>query len=985
MARNLYLADGINIAWDEVVRPWFENTHNKIWQNSCFNIVLAPTLAQANFLKFKLLEENISCLGVEFFNPGLLRNFLAKQTVLQEQNVSREDIKLLISKIAAQYRDFIAQSISDDPDKFLRVYDQLISSGFEDEKFELNVVNDIIQELGNFLHKSSIVTLEKLDRSIYDIIQNSDSIKYNVLIYGFNESHWHLAQLLFNTIYSSENFDVCLFHGTDQQSGMTWLGTWEENFGEFNYLNDAQHNKDFKSLAENYYFKSGICELDPQVNYRISSNINDESDSVVQQCLEYLADCSCGRIGIIFPSNSILYREVIIRFKKLGISYDDNIGYSSVLSNEHQLLNSWIDYQKSPKLSSLINFIRTRRVEGLQTNADVENIEKELSYAFEQTGIDNISILEAFLEIDKPDCQALKFLKTYCLLPVNNSFKLFLELLIKIFNENNWLKIIDDQIKNALSFADFMDGDISKDIFIKWLKDLVDLGRRSRDDSGKHPFSRIHLMTLDQAYGQYFSHLIITGLNKTNWQAECKSNPLLLDKKIESLNQKIIKQSKSGSGQICVKNNYSFLLCNSDYQLLSEFFFSQLIANTESGITVTSSLTDLDQLSLSQSAISDKLTKLHWVEKGELLSNSIIARINSETNAWLKCSVVNSEKSIDEVEFDQLKLVHSIRRDRDKIFGEYEFSYPSDRRPPDDRLKLSSKQWEYTLTQPSNVWIESILKIKKIKTYEVQQSWSLVIGNWVHSWLLIFSDNKFIKKSNDNFIQNQLDKKSQEILNKVLLSYKKMNRQLPDWWVSKWNIAHQIANYFALQLQSFDDWPLLLSEYTLPRLSKCVISDTVSIPITGRIDMLLCGKGNGKITQKFDVDNSIVNFSDDPVWIIDFKTGGDSSLKKSSIKKGKGLQLILYGLALKSMGFQDISMSILLPNNSIEPQIHISDLEILDELCRAISNILNKGILGIKGPMKNEYNYSLNYPLATLTIDDEILSEKWKISHPYLN
>ena len=42
------------------------------------------------------------------------------------------------------------------------------------------------------------------------------------------------------------------------------------------------------------------------------------------------------------------------------------------------------------------------------------------------------------------------------------------------------------------------------------------------------------------------------------------------------------------------------------------------------------------------------------------------------------------------------------------------------------------------------------------------------------------------------------------------------------------------------------------------------------------------------------------------------------------------------------------------------------------------------GIFGMKGPLRGAFTFTKNYPLATLSIDSEIIDERWELTHPDL-
>ena len=42
-----------------------------------------------------------------------------------------------------------------------------------------------------------------------------------------------------------------------------------------------------------------------------------------------------------------------------------------------------------------------------------------------------------------------------------------------------------------------------------------------------------------------------------------------------------------------------------------------------------------------------------------------------------------------------------------------------------------------------------------------------------------------------------------------------------------------------------------------------------------------------------------------------------------------------------------------------------------------------RGVFGMRGPLRSEFSFNADYPLATLAIDEGVLEEKWAITHPH--
>ena len=100
--------------------------------------------------------------------------------------------------------------------------------------------------------------------------------------------------------------------------------------------------------------------------------------------------------------------------------------------------------------------------------------------------------------------------------------------------------------------------------------------------------------------------------------------------------------------------------------------------------------------------------------------------------------------------------------------------------------------------------------------------------------------------------------------------------------------------------------------------------------------------------------------------------------------QGKGLQLALYALAFRSLGYDNILVSILGPNAShLEPQMDIDGILELTDLWEGFARVSYSGVLGCRPPQVGHPSV-WDIPLATLAIDPTILSKKWLLTHPKL-
>jgi hypothetical protein len=154
------------------------------------------------------------------------------------------------------------------------------------------------------------------------------------------------------------------------------------------------------------------------------------------------------------------------------------------------------------------------------------------------------------------------------------------------------------------------------------------------------------------------------------------------------------------------------------------------------------------------------------------------------------------------------------------------------------------------------------------------------------------------------------------------------------------------------------------------------IVDEVELHLHGQVDLVLA-------------QNDAANFAGQKIWIVDYKTGSTKELKTSDLHdnlvKGTTLQLGLYALAMRELGAAEVSVSILsLAVKNVAPQLSVVDLAPHTSVFADLAEMQRTGVFGMKGEIRPAFGYSAPYPLATLPIDNDILEDKWALTHPAL-
>src|SRR5262249_43503694 len=176
-------------------------------------------------------------------------------------------------------------------------------------------------------------------------------------------------------------------------------------------------------------------------------------------------------------------------------------------------------------------------------------------------------------------------------------------------------------------------------------------------------------------------------------------------------------------------------------------------------------------------------------------------------------------------------------------------------------------------------------------------------------------------------------------------------------------------------------------EWALDSTTNIVIGEKQSVRVGGRIDLILA---RGKRTRS--------RLSFDDLWLIDYKTGRQRGLNlherrsreapsekfRKLLTKGRGVQLALYALATHALGASNVQLALLGLLDELEPQFRLADALDQKDFWRELYRMQETGVFGMHGPVHADYGFAYDYPLATLGIDEELLKQKWAITHPAL-
>jgi len=410
-----------------------------------------------------------------------------------------------------------------------------------------------------------------------------------------------------------------------------------------------------------------------------------------------------------------------------------------------------------------------------------------------------------------------------------------------------------------------------------------------------------------------------------------------------------------------------------------------LIESASVGVGVTANL--YSETSPSRIANpTDFFSRLYFQTRGRGVSQQTLHALEEQTRTWLgDWSPVDAQK-IDSINVGRTRYAYGMRR-QERAFGEYEFAL---RAPSVNQVTLRVTQWESAVKSPAIVWMEIFLGVDP--DGENGDAWARATGQWVHRWLADSvrrtSGDAFVELCDVDEISARLAEQARQFQNQVRELCITCGRRLPDWWVSGWSNALYIADRLAAKLSGLaDDWTHMAPEWRLDSPTNISVGANALLRVRGRIDLILA---RGKRTR------SRVGFPD--LWIIDYKTGRQRAFTLHELRKketpqqklrrlliaGRGVQLGLYALAANALGASYVHLSLLGLADELESQFDLDDVRAQKDFWRELYQMQETGVFGMLGPVHAEYGFAHKYPLATLAIDEELLQEKWAMTHPAL-
>jgi PD-(D/E)XK nuclease superfamily protein len=999
---TLRIASSPQEAWAGAIAPWFREVLPVSWKQKLPSVVVVPTRSHAHALKARLLEERQSHLGIQFVTPAGLRELLGDN---RDQGLPlREHLRLLLAVAAeetlresaeddASADNLAAKAVVRAPDHLLRTLDRLETAGWDFASLGLDSFQPIVRRFREQLRACGFSSVAQFDRDLLAQSAAKPPFFAHLLVCGFDAAHWSQWFLLRAAVHAAESATILLdYPRENSEIDLCWVGSWEEAFGEAKPLFQSPRQASGDALFSEAEMRG---ESAPTANctFVVGADATEQAEAVLLLCVRFLSEENCARVGVVFGAAGSLSRLVASGLDRLDIPHHDGLAHLAPGPFESNEWRAWVELQRSPRIGSLLRFFNALpNAAELFPDITAYAMERRLRDAYAELLIDDLEVLREFCAGQTGDHGPLvaEVIRSLGLFPTRASLAEFLKRTEESCRLLGWNQLWWQLAARVDERVEKLSPEISRSLFLRWLDEVAFSFVPERGARGDHSYARVQLLTVPQASGQEWSHLVFAGWNEGSWPPPPHGEFMredeieVFNRTMRQLNRRASRQGRQGEGHESVREGHTLYLGPVEQRRIALRQFNALRESATGEIAVAASLIDESAPERLWNP-NELFTQLYQEVEGRPLTERAMADLQKETRAWLAGERGLTNGGGAKMDVAQTGVAYRARRDPAAQAGEYDFAF---RTKAPEVPTLSVSDFENLLAAPAIVWMKKYLGVKAPE--QDASVWNTSTGRWIHDWLASIAGaagKTFARCPNAAEIDRRILSAAREKRDLVARLCHSASRPLPDWWESGHRHALFLARILGEKLVTIDDWPWMATEWKIDDGLAVQLGDNAALSLRGRMDLLLARNPaeNGSLAAE-------------ELWVIDYKTGAKKSLdsstddvekRRAALRKrlldGTALQLGLYALAAQNLGAQRTFISLASPLvRPLTPQLAGADIAMEQDIFAELARMQQSGQFGMHGPLRSAYRFTEDYPLATLAIDPDVLELRWEKTHPAL-
>ena len=299
-----------------------------------------------------------------------------------------------------------------------------------------------------------------------------------MLISGFDGAHWAEWFLLRSAVELAENATIVLEEPRENFSDvdLCWIGSWEEVCGEAQRVSRATATTALGDSLFSEMEMRGGAETAKRFDFLIGTNFSEQAEAITRQCVRYLADEKCTRLGVIFPGSGALPRLVASSLERLEIPHNDGLGHIVPGIFESAEWQAWIELQRAPRLNSFLRFLNALPDPTVVSPKISRQVfEKVLHESYKEVLLDDLELLREFCaaRVDDKSQAAAEALRALPFLPARATFAQFLEQTHAALAHLEWKQHALELANVAHDWSQRLDVNFSRALFCAGWKKLL--------------------------------------------------------------------------------------------------------------------------------------------------------------------------------------------------------------------------------------------------------------------------------------------------------------------------------------------------------------------------------------------------------------------------------------------------------------------------------------------------------------------------------
>ena len=872
-------------------------------------IVVAADFADAYYLKDNLSRSEAQRLKV--FTEDEWRNKLLKITKTNKNICSRIERDFLFKNFisnSANVGQFIPPFINTNTEKFLDNVDHLLRIGIKPNQLADKRISDLIIKFIGILSDNALMTESLADDLLLSCLRNNNYVLNNhVIFYGFPPFDIPLS-LINASAKACSKCDIIIYDVDCCDEFYDVVSSLESIFGNVEYLcGDSDTN------------------TANDVNLRIYESCVDEVKSTVESVNHILSSEIDRRIAICIDDNHLKYLPMITdSLADLEIEFSSFVEKPKRKYNCYDLISTWCDWQKDCDVDSFCRFCSELSVNVMLDINLCEKIFRNIKSLQNQCLFKNFNMLLEYANLEKN--HSFDLFDEFIFLNEKYKFSEFIRTFLKVFNS-----ALPEEIKDILKKS--CDKFFSKAELIDYIYGLFN---SDETDYIYNPQAKVVLISINAASRQNFSDVFVLGSDS------------VCDSEDEITNLHLDETKYYGD-------------CINFYKALISEFKKQVLFGEVKSLCLNSNLT------LSYSRLSHTIDGTRNNEPSDLFKHFFFEKYGEYPLANVSHKQLETPQShgcCGEFSFEtdedikQCVFSYKARHDHSSKINDYCFSIKDD-----DIINLSCKAMEYLLKNPHVGFYSTVLGCEQMPWLDNNCNKSIAIGLYAHDFLQFPTrHSEFIHMPSEEDYERNIFNRYGQRCSELKMACLACDENMP--FTTHDALNKGLASALRLKSRMFEHvnhGDFFCSEFRLPECCYIKFGQNV-MSVSGRIDLVLSNS-----EKPFSNENGRSD-----VTIIDFKTGGETEFTEKNIKntlgKYNGLQLLLYGMSLESLGIKDPKIMILRQDSDDSVSAISVDyvLHELPELSEKIANVLNSGLIEKQTLGKQFRQFFLkNVPLAT--------------------